>query len=456
MQGENMWLTIVGLAIIISIVALLITKKVSPVVGMTLIPSIGALILGYSVTDLVKFFDKGLEHVINVVIMFIFAIIFFGIMSDSGLFKPLVKRLLLMTRGNVVIVCIMTALLGTIAQLDGAGAVTFLLCIPALLPLYKALNMSRYLLILLLGLSAAVMNMVPWGGPMARVATVLKSGSVNELWFGLIPIQIIGTVLVLVFAVFLGFREKKRIKKRIVAGEIEETQDIDIHELIAHYIHDQEIQSPVKGRAKENASIKWLNTILILFVIVLMLANITPPEFAFMMGVAIALVINYKTVDEQIESLKSHAPNALMMAVVIVGAGMFLGILDETGMLKAISTSLIYIIPPAVGPYIHIIVGLFGVPLDLLTSTDAYYFALLPIVKETAAEFGVSPVSTAYSMVIGNIIGTFVSPFAPAVWLAIGLAEANMGTYIKYAFFWIWGFAVVLLVIAMLLGTVGF
>ena len=149
--------------------------------------------------------------------MFIFAIIFFGIMNDSGLFKPLVKRLILMTRGNVVIVCAMTALIGTIAQLDGAGAVTFLLSIPALLPLYKALNMNKYLLILLLALSAAIMNMVPWGGPMARVAAVLKAKSVNELWYGLIPIQIIGFILVMLFAVYLGFKEQKRIKKQLLA-----------------------------------------------------------------------------------------------------------------------------------------------------------------------------------------------------------------------------------------------
>ena len=128
---------------------------------MILIPSIGALLLGYGIKDLVKFFNSGLESVMSVVIMFIFAIIFF-IMTDSGLFKPIVKRLILMTRGNVVIVCIVTALIGMFAQLDGAGAVTFLLSIPALLPLYKALNMNKYLLILLLAISAAIMNMVPW------------------------------------------------------------------------------------------------------------------------------------------------------------------------------------------------------------------------------------------------------------------------------------------------------
>ncbi|BDV06585.1 TPA: CitMHS family transporter [Staphylococcus aureus] len=454
MNSDNMWLTVMGLIIIISIVGLLIAKKINPVVGMTIIPCLGAMILGYSVTDLVGFFAKGLDQVINVVIMFIFAIIFFGIMNDSGLFKPLVKRLILMTRGNVVIVCAMTALIGTIAQLDGAGAVTFLLSIPALLPLYKALNMNKYLLILLLALSAAIMNMVPWGGPMARVAAVLKAKSVNELWYGLIPIQIIGFILVMLFAVYLGFKEQKRIKKAIERNELPQTQDIDVHKLVEVYERDQDVRFPVKGRARTQPWIKWVNTALTLAVILAMLMNIAPPEFAFMIGVSLALIINFKSVDEQMERLRAHAPNALMMAAVIIAAGMFLGVLNETGMLKAIATNLIKVIPAEVGSYLHIIVGLLGVPLDLLTSTDAYYFAVLPIVEQTAGQFGVPSVSTAYSMVIGNIIGTFVSPFSPALWLAIGLAEANMGTYIKYAFFWIWGFAIVMLVIAMLMGIV--
>ena len=454
MQGDSMWLTMMGIIIIGSIVGLLIAKKISPVVGMILIPSIGALLLGYGIKDLVKFFNSGLESVMSVVIMFIFAIIFFGIMTDSGLFKPIVKRLILMTRGNVVSVCIVTALIGMFAQLDGAGAVTFLLSIPALLPLYKALNMNKYLLILLLAISAAIMNMVPWGGPMARVASVLKVKSVNELWYGIIPVQLIGFVLVLIFATYLGFREKKRIKKAIDNGEVEPTLNIDIHRLVKNYERDQDIKFPVRGRALKHGWVIWANVLLTIIVLVMMLANVAPPEFAFMIGVAIALVINFPNVDEQMNRLKAHAPNALMMAAVIIAAGMFLGVLEETGMLKSIALNFIKIIPDAVGPYLHIIVGFFGVPLDLLTSTDAYYFALLPIVEQTASQFGINPVSTAYSMVIGNIVGTFVSPFSPALWLAIGLAEANMGTYIKYAFFWIWGFAIVLLGIAVLIGTV--
>lgn len=323
MQQESVWLTIMGLIIIISIVGLLIAKRISPVVGMILIPSVGALILGYNIGDLVKFFNSGLDQVINVVIMFIFAIIFFGIMSDAGLFKPLVKRLILLTRGNVVVVCIVTSLIGIFAQLDGAGATTFLLSIPALLPLYKALNMNRYLLLLLLGLSASIMNMVPWGGPMARTASVIHFKNVNELWYGVIPVQIIGFILVLLFAVFLGFREKAIIQRKINSGKVTNTQDVDIHKLVEIYEQDQDIKFPIRGVAVTKPWINWINVILTLAIIVVMLANIAPPEFAFMIGVAIALIINFPNVDEQMSRLKAHAPNALMMAAVIIAAGMF-------------------------------------------------------------------------------------------------------------------------------------
>lgn len=188
MEEANTMLTIVGLIIIISIVTMLIFKKVSPVVGMTIIPIIGALVLGHGFGDIRKYVDSGFDQVFNVAVMFIFAIIYFGIISDSGLFRPLVKGMIKLTRGNIIIVAIVTTIIGTFAQLDGAGATTFLLAIPALLPLYRTLKMSPYLLVLLLALSAAIINMVPWGGPMARTASVLKVDNINQLWYNIIPI----------------------------------------------------------------------------------------------------------------------------------------------------------------------------------------------------------------------------------------------------------------------------
>ena len=157
---------------------------------------------------------------------------------------------------------------------------------------------------------------------MARVAAVLKAKSVNELWYGLIPIQIIGFILVMLFAVYLGFKEKT-YQKAIERNELPQTQDIDVHKLVEVYERDQDVRFPVKGRARTQPWIKWVNTALTLAVILAMLMNIAPPEFAFMIGVSLALIINFKSVDEQMERLRAHAPNGLMMAAVIIAAGMF-------------------------------------------------------------------------------------------------------------------------------------
>lgn len=74
------------------------------------------------------------------------------------------------TSGNVIAIAIGTVLVAAVAHLDGSGASTFLITIPALLPLYKHLDMSPYLLLLLVSASASIMNMVPWAGPLGRAA----------------------------------------------------------------------------------------------------------------------------------------------------------------------------------------------------------------------------------------------------------------------------------------------
>ncbi|WP_152657478.1 CitMHS family transporter [Oceanobacillus sp. CFH 90083] len=454
MEDISVWLTIVGLLIIFSIVGLLISNKISPIVGMTIIPIIGAFIAGFNFGELSEFLAAGSQQVMGVVIMFIFAIVYFGIMQDSGLFNPFIRFMILVTKGNVIVVAIATAVIGMIAQLDGAGASTFLLCIPALLPLYKELHMSRYLLLLLVALSAGVINMIPWGGPAARAATVIEMDLI-EFYLPLIPVQAIGAGLILTLAVILGIREKKRISKRAAAGEITLNENINILAIADNFTKRQnEEMAQAKEQPRDVAWRNWANLVLTVLVLGTMMAGLLAPQYAFMIGVAIALPLNYKGVDNQMNRVKVHAPNALMMAAVILSAGVFLGVLNESGMLEQIALAAVAIMPAFVIPFIHLIVGVLGVPLDLLTSTDAYYFALLPIVDQIASTQDIASVSTAYSMMIGNIIGTFVSPFSPALWLGIGLASANMGKHIKYSFFWLWGFSIILLGFAVLIGVV--
>lgn len=439
-------LSIIGLLTIVVIVGLLISNKITPIVALVLVPIVAAFVAGFSFAEIGDFFNSGIESVMSVVIMFIFAILFFGIMQDVGLFDPLINKMIAVSRGNVIAVAVGTVLIAAVAQLDGSGASTFLITIPALLPLYKRLKMNPYLLLLLVGTSASIMNMLPWGGPLGRTAAVLGM-DVTELWRPLIKVQVIGLVLLIGLAVLLAIREKRLIAKR---GDFNE----ELYEEAQPLVEGAQDEASLKAAALRRPKLLWVNTLLAIAVIGILVWGIIPAGFAFMIGVSLALPLNYPNMKDQMDRIKDHAPNALLMAAIILAAGSFLGILNGTLMLDSIANDLVKILPAFVIPYLHIIIGFFGVPFDLLLSTDAYYFALFPIVEQVVTEFGVSSLSAAYAMIIGNIIGTFVSPFSPALWLALGLAGLEMGRHIRYSLPIMWGFSIVLLGISILIGVV--
>ncbi|WP_237799933.1 CitMHS family transporter [Corynebacterium accolens] len=448
----SLGLTLMGLAIIFVTVGILIRGRVNPIIPMTLVPVIGAVIAGFGIEDIADFFGEGLSSVINVVVMFIFAIIFFGILQDVGLFTPVIRSLIKATRGNVMAVTIGTAAIGIVAHLDGSGSTTFLITIPALLPLYRALHMSRYVLITIVALAASVMNMVPWGGPLGRAGAVVEQDP-NDIWLHLLPIQGVAVVLIFAIAALLGWREKRRLAKLQESGEIKGAISVGVNSLADDFSAKQaEEQQKLGFRYRKARWVTIANIVVALAVLAALLSGLLPPAPAFLIATTIALVVNFDGAMEQGDALRRHAPNALSMAGVIIAAAMFLGVLNETKMLEEIALSLVNILPESVAPYLHVIVGFFGVPLDLLTSTDAYYFSVLPIVQGTVESFGVSGMGAASALIIGNVVGTFVSPFSPALWLALGLADGQMGKYLKIAFPIAWVFSIFLVAIAFFTG----
>lgn len=432
-------LTLIGLAIIIVIVALLLSEKVSPVIAMVLVPLIGALIAGFDVSQIKDFYTDGTKSVIQIVIMFIFAILFFGTINDVGLFRPLINALIKLTRGNIIAVSIGTVLVSVVAQLDGAGATTFLLVVPALLPLYKRLNMNPYLLFLLLASSAGLINLLPWGGPTGRVATVLEM-DVNALYQPLFTIQIIGVGYIVALAAFLGWREKKRI-----VAQFGTLPSIDVIS-----------QAPINEEEARLAKPKlfWVNVVIFILTMVLLFSGVFPAGYVFMIATAVLLLVNYRTPKEQLERINAHAGGAIMMASIILSAGTFLGILKGSGMLDAIASNLVNLLPNSLLPYLHIIVGIFGIPLELVLSTDAYYFGLFPVVEQITSQVGIESTKAGYAMLLGSIVGTFVTPLSPALWMGLGLAQLSMGKHIRYSFFWIWGLSLAILATAIVIGLV--
>lgn len=492
-------LSIVGLAVIVCMTTLLILGRIAPVVGLTVIPITGALVAGFGPGEISGFFDTGLADVADVAVMLIFAILFFGVMNDVGLFNPLIRATVKLTGGNVIAVCVGTVLLGAVCHLDGAGASTYLITLPALLPLYRHLGMSPYLLFLLVSTSMGILNMLPWGGPVGRAASVTGMDPVN-LWISLIPVQGVALVLLIAMAVLLGIREKKRLETRaLVAADDPELVGAAVgsaagsaagsagsahaeaaegatgrdrftssNSAITRGVADESATGPadddtshpgssdVGNPIDETAARRplWMNAALVVLVIAALISQVVPPSLAFMVALSGALVLNYPRVSDQMARIRAHGGSALGTGSIIFAAGCFLGIMSESGMLEALASAAIGVLPEALLPQLHLIVGAVGLPLELLFSTDAHYFALLPLVEGIGSDAGVSTLAITQTVIVGNVIGTYLSPFNASMWLGLGLANLDMGKHFRYSFFPMWIFSLLVLGVSLTLGLI--
>ena len=427
---------VVGFAMIICIVALLLKGKMSPIVVLTVIPAVAALILVHGPVEIADFIKEGVKTTTNNGILFIFSVIYFGVMSDTGMFDVIVNFLVKKAGNNVIAVTVATAIIATIAHLDGTTATTVLITIPALYPVYKAMKIDTKILLCLTGACMGVMNLLPWGGPVARAATVLSMDA-NDLWHILIPIQIVGLIFNIVVAVLLVMLA---IKQGAGAGKGEKVEQ-------DQKTKDEEI-------ALRRPKLLFFNLALTIALIAVLSAGLVTSYVAFMIALSLALAVNYPNLKTQDKLVKKHAPAALIISATLFSAGAMVGIFDGTGMLTEMANAIMSIIPGFLGQFIHIIFGILALPLGLCIGTDAYFYGIMPLVMQVGETYGVASLSTALTMVIGKNLALMVSPLVPATYLAIGLTDVELKDHMKFSIPIYWGISIVMLVIGVILGIV--
>ena len=395
------------------------------------------------VYDIAHRVKEGVKGVHGTAVLFIFSVLFFGVMTDAGMFDKIIGALMKKVGNNVVGVALMTCLIAIIGHLDGGGASTFLITIPAMLPVYKRLHMRRETLLLICVTAMGVMNLMPWGGPTMRAASVIEVEP-NDLWFQLMPMQVVGLVLAVGTAIFWGLQEKKRIAKlgdSIVAEDAGKYDDSD---------------DGKKDEALARPQNFIFNVILTLAVIIVLVLDIFPSYYVFMVGCALGILVNYRGKKLHNSIIKSHASAGLSMASTILCAGVFLGVLSKSGIMEKMAVVMASFIPASMGRFLPIIIGVLSVPLALLFDTDSYFYGLLPVLVSVGNQFGVNPAHIAIAMVVCRNCATFISPVAPATYLGIGLAGVEIKDHIKYCFGWQWGVSIVCLIAGLILGVIHF
>ncbi|MDF2681800.1 MAG: citrate transporter [Brevibacillus sp.] len=412
---------------------LIMTKRVSVMVSLIIVPLVFAIIGGFA-QEMGKMMLDGITKVAPTGIMVGFAVLYFGLMIDTGLFDPFISRMIKLVKGDPMKVAIGTAVITMIVALDGDGASTFMITISALLPLYKRLGMSPLVLSGIVCLGAGVMNIAPWGGPTARAMTVLHTDSA-QLFNPVIPAMIAGIIWVLFASYWLGKKERTRL------GIIE--------------LSDLEANVQLGADHTKRPQLFWFNLILTIVLVAGLIKVWLPLPVLFMIAFAIALLLNYPKPQDQQERLTSHAGNVVMVITMIFAAGIFTGILTGTKMIEAMATAVVSIIPDALAGYLPVLVAITSMPLSLVFTPDAYYFGVLPILSETASNFGMDPLMIGRAAILGQMTTGFpLSPLTASTFILVGLAGVSLGEHQRFIFKWAFGTTIVMTIVALATGAI--
>jgi len=430
-------LSLLGFGMVLTFMYLIMSKRLSPLVALIGVPIIFALIGGFGgeVDDMIL---EGIKKIAPTGVMLMFAILYFGVMIDAGLFDPLVRGILAVVKGDPLKIMLGTAVLALLISLDGDGSTTYMITISAMLPLYRRLGMNALNMTCVTILASGIMNLTPWGGPTARAATALNVDPA-DVFLPLIPSMVLACAGVLVLAFYLGLRERRRL------GVITWPKKADIESV--------DVDQPDTGtdEAIKRPRLRWVNLALTLALMVALVMGLLPMPVLFMIGFAIALMVNYPGLAEQRRRVVSHAGNVLAVVSLIFAAGIFTGILSNTGMVEAMSRSFLSAIPDSFGSYLATITALASMPFTFFMSNDAFYFGVLPILSEAAGHYNITPLEMARASLAGQPVH-LLSPLVPSTYLLCGLAKVDFADHQRFTLKWAVLISLVLMGSGLMLG----
>ncbi|GHE96027.1 citrate:proton symporter [Streptomyces spiralis] len=474
-------LTILGFAMIATFLVLIMVKKMSPIAALVLIPALFCVFVGKG-AELGDYVVDGVTGLAPTAAMLMFAIVYFGVMIDVGLFDPVVRGILRFCKADPLRIVVGTALLAAIVSLDGDGSTTFMITVSAMYPLYKRLKMSLVVMTGVAAMANGVMNTLPWGGPTARAATALKLDA-SDIFVPMIPALAVGLLGVLALAYVLGRRERRRLGVLTLDDvRVEEKETVLVGAGSATGTgagggngrsggdgsagtgtgapaedtgtpQDEGFQGLDPNRPTLRPRLYWFNALLTVVLLTAMIMEWLPIPVLFLLGAALALTVNFPHMPDQKARIAAHAENVLNVSGMVFAAAVFTGVLQGTGMVDHMAAWLVGNIPDALGPHMALVTGVLSIPLTYFMSNDGFYFGILPVLAEAGQAHGVSAVEIARASIVGQPLH-MSSPLVPAVYVLVGMAKVEFGDHTRFVVKWAALTSLVVLGAAVLFGIV--
>lgn len=431
-------LTFLGYTLIVAFLFLVIRQKLSPFTGLIVVSlaagALACLTSGVPLETLVTWIREGLFYstsqtgkvslgTVNPTVMILFAILYFSLMMNVGLFDPLCTFLIRKANGDPLKIILVTAFTSSVVTLDGDGTTTILIITSAFVPLYRQMGLKLSNLAMLIILPCGLGNCLPWGGPLARAAAVLNV-EVNTLFVAILPILGVSFIYVFCMAYLMGRKERARLgyvpgKRAIVTPQQIEDMVTVIQE------NDREFKRP---------RLFLFNLALTIVMLVTLLAGWASGAIVFMLGTALALAVNYSAT-EQRERITANGGDVIAVGSIIMAAGCFLGIFNGSGMAAAVANSIAAMIPESMGSHTALAFAFLGAIACYALPVDAYYFGILPVVAPIAYQFGITPTEIGVASFMGQAL-RYASPTVAWLFLLMNRTEMTFGEYQKEFFKW--------------------
>ncbi|MFE2460984.1 CitMHS family transporter [Streptomyces sp. NPDC059402] len=489
-------LTILGFAMIATFLVLIMMKKMSPIAALVLIPALFCVFVGKG-AHLGDYVIDGVSSLAPTAAMLMFAIVYFGVMIDVGLFDPIVRAILKFCKADPMRIVVGTALLAAIVSLDGDGSTTFMITVSAMYPLYKRLKMSLVVMTGVAAMANGVMNTLPWGGPTARAATALKVDA-TDIFVPMIPALAVGLVAVVVLAYVLGLRERRRVgtlslDEALVREREQESETVLVgagagagasgaragagagagggaargaaggsgaaadRDAGSGDGSDTGSGDDFKGLDPNRPTLRpklyWFNALLTVALLAAMIMELLPIPVLFLIGAALALTVNFPHIPDQKARIAAHADNVLNVSGMVFAAAVFTGVLTGTGMVDHMANWLVDTIPDGMGPQMGLVTGLLSLPLTYFMSNDGFYFGVLPVLAEAGQAHGVSSLEIARASIVGQPLH-MSSPLVPAVYVLVGMAKVEFGDHTRFVVKWAVLTSLVILAAGILFGII--
>lgn len=440
-------LSLYAFAMVGVFMTLIMTKRLSAIVALIVVPVsfalVGLLLFGAYQTDLGTMMMEGVKQLAPTGVMLVFAILYFGLMIDVGVFDPLIRAIVRVVHGDPVRIMVGTALLALTVSLDGDGATAYMITTAAMLPVYRHMKMDMRMLACIVIMAGGVMNVLPWGGPTARVASALHV-DVSDIFLPLIPSMVATAAWVVFVAYRFGLKERERLAQ-LPPEAIDE--DATASEILA-----ADAESHTEARQPR---LFWFNLALTLGLLVLLVMGVMPLAVLFMLAFAVAMMVNFPSLDAQRERLAAHSANALAVGGLVFAAGIFTGILSGTKMVEAMAATVTHAVPDSMGPYLAPITAALSAPFTFFISNDAFYYGIVPILAETGAHYGISHVEMGRASLVGQQVH-LLSPLVASTFLLVGFVGIELGEHQRFTLKWALGSCVVFFLAAILTGAFPF